>query len=124
MSENNTLFGVNNLTLESGSIKVVAYACLTLFVITSLTDVFTTYVGLTSGFAEQTEFVDFLWINYGFMGLIASKFISIGAITAIASPFYLFDRKWFLMFLSVLYLMGAMVFGYATFHNLVLLGYI
>lgn len=124
MSENNTFFGVNNLTLEYGSIKVVAYACLTLFVITSLTDVFTTYVGLTSGFAEQTEIVDFLWINYGFMGLIASKFISIGAITAIASPFYLFDRKWFLMFLSVLYLMGTMVFGYATFHNLVLLGYI
>jgi len=123
MSENNT-FRMNNLTLDFDSIKVVAYACLTLFVITSLTDVFTTYVGLTSGFAEQTEFVDFLWINYGFMGLIASKFISIGAITAIASPFYLFDRKWFLMFLSVLYLMGTMVFGYATFHNLVLLGYI
>jgi len=123
MSKNNT-FSMNNLTLDFDSIKVVAYACLTLFVITSLTDVFTTYVGLTSGFAEQTEFVNFLWINYGFMGLIASKFISIGAITAIASPFYLFDRKWFLMFLSVLYLMGTIVFGYATVHNLALLGYI
>jgi len=64
-----------------------------LFVIASLADVLTTYIGLTSGFVEQTEFVRILWIQFGLFGLILTKVISIVALTLISAPFYIFEEK-------------------------------
>ncbi len=96
----------------------------TLFIIASAGDVITTYIGLTSGFAEQTEFVDMLWKDYGLVGLILSKFIALFGMMALALPFYFFEKKMTMYYLATLYLMGAIVFGYATIHNLNLLGYL
>ncbi len=112
-----------NLNVKSPSVSIV-YIMLGLFIITSLTDVATTYIGLTSGFAEQTEFVNQLWMQFGFLGLIISKVIAVFGVSALAAPFYFADKKMTMYFLSVLYLMGTIVFGYATIHNLNLLGYI
>jgi len=95
-----------------------------LFVIASLADVLTTYIGLTSGFVEQTEFVRILWIQFGLFGLILTKVISIVALTLISAPFYIFEKKLTKLFASTLYMMGAILFGYAAIHNLILLGYI
>jgi len=95
-----------------------------LFVIASLADVLTTYIGLTSGFVEQTEFVRILWIQFGLFGLILTKVISIVALTLISAPFYIFEKKLTKLFASTLYMMGTILFGYAAIHNLILLGYI
>jgi hypothetical protein len=96
-----------------------------LFVIASLADVLTTYIGLTSGFVEQTEFVRILWIQFGLFGLILTKVISIVALTLISAPFYIFvEKNLQKLFASTLYMMGTILFGYAAIHNLILLGYI
>lgn len=95
-----------------------------LFVIASAGDVITTYIGLTSGFAEQTEFVDMLWMNFGLTGLVLSKIIALFGMMALALLFYFFEKKMSIYFLSILYLMGTIIFGYATIHNMVLLGFL
>lgn len=99
----------------------VLYLGLTLFLIASMTDVITTYIGLTTNLSEQTEFVNYLWVNYGLMGLIASKFISLILLTCLFTPFYIIDRELSIKFLSSLYLMGFFYFGYASIHNIFLL---
>ncbi len=112
-----------NLTVSDVHLNIF-YITLGLFIITSLTDVYTTYIGLTSGFAEQTEFVDQLWMQFGLAGLILSKIIAVGIVSALSLPLYIVNKNMTLYFVSVLYIMGSLIFGYATLHNLTLLGYI
>lgn len=100
------------------------YIFLISFVFVSITDLITTYVGLTAGFAEQTDFVRLLWNQYGFMGLVLSKVISVVCITVIPAPLYIINKKLSKQFLIVLYVMGTLYMGYASVHNLMIMNYI
>jgi len=124
MTENETsTFPVENI-ITFGNLKMMFYVVVTLFVFTSITDVVTTYIGLSSGFVEQTAFVRMLWVEFNIFGLFISKIIALVAILVLGTPFYLFNRKMGISFLITTYGMGGILFGYATFHNMILLNMI
>lgn len=105
--------------------KYLLSVSIVIFTIGSTLDIITTYMGLTSGFQEQTAFVDYLWVQYGLMGLILSKVVALmGLIISIIPAYVVFNKEIYKISLSNMYIIGGLYFTYAAIHNIMLMNVI
>lgn len=108
------------------NINKIFILCLITFIITSLGDIITTYIGLNNGFAEHSPLVRFFWYRYNIIGLVMTKFISLFSIVFAAAIFRLgyeldeLDGKQNIGKITIIYgfIFGSIIYGLATIINI------
>ena len=107
--------------LNDNQVNMILKISTILYLLPTIGDTVTTFIGLSNGFVEMNFLVDFLWIHLGLLGLIAVKIIATGYLIMISLPTFYFGKNLGKVFLSWAFILGFIAYGSATMNNIVVL---
>lgn len=107
--------------LSDNQVNTILKTSTFLYLLPTIGDTVTTFIGLSNGFVEMNFIVDFLWIHLGLLGLIAVKILATGYLIMISLPAFYFSKNIGKVFLSWAFVLGFIAYGSATMNNIFVL---
>lgn len=107
--------------LSDNQVSKILKTATLLYILPTIGDTVTTFIGLSNGFVEMNIVVDLFWVHYGFLGIIAVKILATVYLIIISIPSFYFSKSIGKLFLSWAFFVGFIIYSGATINNILVL---